>query len=215
MRRARLSGALCALVLANALAIAQTPGGSFADPLRACAAIAPEAERLACYDRIAGRPAPSPTEAVSPAAAAALPTSATPPTPAAAAPAPAAGSAAIGAAAVGAVQSRNAAALPAASATPLSARPPPTAQPQSFGLYSAEHPKPPPAPSALSARVIGVGSSPDGHQTVALEGGALWQLDEGDPLLAVGDTVTISRGALGSFLLQTPSERVHHVRRLH
>ena len=43
--------------------------------------------------------------------------------------------------------------------------------------------------------------------TVTLDGGALWELvDDSDPLLAVGDTVTITRAALGSYLMQHPDE---------
>lgn len=44
--------------------------------------------------------------------------------------------------------------------------------------------------------------------TVSLEGGALWELSEADPLLAEGDTVTIKRAALGSYLMRTPSKRL-------
>jgi hypothetical protein len=50
---------------------------------------------------------------------------------------------------------------------------------------------------------------------VLLDGDALWELDEADPLLAVGDVVTITRAALGSYLMQTPTRRLHRVRRLH
>jgi hypothetical protein len=51
--------------------------------------------------------------------------------------------------------------------------------------------------------------------TVTLDGGALWELvDDSDPLLAVGDTVTIKRAALGSYLMSTPTKRTHRVRRL-
>jgi hypothetical protein len=66
----------------------------------------------------------------------------------------------------------------------------------------------------LTVRVIKLGKTIDGRPTVTLEGGALWLLDEKDPLLEVGDTVTISRGFLGSFLLETPTKRLHHVRRI-
>jgi hypothetical protein len=51
--------------------------------------------------------------------------------------------------------------------------------------------------------------------TVSLAGGALWVLDDADPLLTVGETVTITRAALGSYLMKTPSQRTHRVRRLH
>jgi hypothetical protein len=69
--------------------------------------------------------------------------------------------------------------------------------------------------SSLQAHVVNVGSSPNGHQTATLEGGAVWELLDPDPLLATGDAVTIRRASLGSFVMETPSRRTHHVRRLH
>lgn len=148
-----------------------------------CASINDDVQRLACYDKQAGRGA-------APAAAA----------PAAVAPAAAAPAAAV-------PQQPTAPSAVAASS--------PSPAPQSFGLYSAEHPKPPPANRKLEARVIGLGASADGRMTVSLEGGAVWELrDEEDPLLAAGDTVTIRRGTLGSFLMDTPTKRTHRVRRL-
>jgi hypothetical protein len=121
-----------------------------------------------------------------------------------------------------------AAAAPPASAAAASAPPAPAAQSgaaakpvagaaaaTSFGSYSAEHPKTAPAlPQTLSARVTAMGKTIDGRPTVTLEGGALWLLDEVDPLLTVGDTVKISRGTFSSFLLETPTKRLHHVRRI-
>ncbi len=169
--------------------------------LEECAVIASDAARLACYDRIAGREAagPASTPAVTvPAAAAAV---------APAAPAPASLTLASPAAAPAPAAASVTAAAPAAAAT---AAPPK----QSFGLYAAEHPPPPPAARSMTARVVEVGTSVGGHMTVGLEGGQLWELDDADPLLAVGDTVTITRAALGSFLLQTPTSRSHRVRRL-
>lgn len=62
---------------------------------------------------------------------------------------------------------------------------------------------------------MSVGKSSSGRQTVLLDGGALWELDETDPLLAVGDTVTITRAALGSYLMRTPTRRLYRVHRLH
>jgi hypothetical protein len=50
--------------------------------------------------------------------------------------------------------------------------------------------------------------------TVSLEGGAVWELADPDPLLTVGETVTITRAALGSYLMHTASKRSHRVRRL-
>ena len=62
---------------------------------------------------------------------------------------------------------------------------------------------------------MGLGKSASGRTTVALEGGQLWELDDPDALLAAGDTVSISRAALGSFMMLTPAKRTHRVRRLH
>jgi len=153
-----------------------------------CAAISSAPERLACYDRLAGHTGAN----------VAGPAAATPP---AAAAAPAAG----------AVPVPNAAAAPASAPAPAA-----TAKaPASFGLYAAEHPAPPPSAADLSARVTALGVSDSGRMTVALEGGAVWELAEADRLLAVGDIVDIRRAALGSFLMVTPSKRMHRVRRLH
>jgi len=205
MRRSTLARAVAAACAA--IAASQASAGPQED-LSACGAIVEAAERLACYDRLAGRPAPAaakPSVVAPPAAAgpaappapapAALP--ANPPVPAAAA-------------------SPKSGAPPAAAAKPApAAGQPPAADAKSFGSYSAEHPTGAPAVAqTLSARVIALGKTIDGRPTVTLEGGALWLLDERDPLLDVGDTVTLSRGALGSFLLETPTRRLHHVRRI-
>jgi len=150
------------------LACAEQPAAP-AVPQAPCASINDDVQRLACYDKQAGRGA---------APAAAVPQTPTPPS-----------------------------AIAPASSLPA---------PQAFGLYSAEHPKAPPAKGKLEARVIALGASGDGRPTVTLEGGAVWELrDEEDPLLAVGDTVLIRRAALGSFLMDTPTKRTHRVRRLH
>jgi len=93
--------------------------------------------------------------------------------------------------------------------------PPPAAlpPPESFGLYQAEHPKAPTRP-ALTAKVTALGVRPNGHQSVTLEGGQLWELDSSDPLLATGDSVTIKRALLGSFMLKTPTGRTYRAYRI-
>ena len=106
---------------------------------------------------------------------------------------------------------------PAAIRAPSSSAPPsPSAAPpkESFGLYVAEHPAPPKPVAAFTGKVVGLGVSSNGRLTVALEGGQLWELDGPDPLLANGDSVTINRGAFGSFLMTTPSGRTDRLRRL-
>jgi hypothetical protein len=152
--------------------------------LHACAVIATASERLACYDQLAGRPAQNSGMAAAPA-------------PASAPVAPLAGA--------------PVAAPAAPTAAAAAAAPPP---PASFGLYSAEHPLPPLAPTQ-QAHVVSTGTSAGGRMTVTLDTGGLWELEDGDPLLAVGDMVTLRRASLGSFMMDTPSKRSHRVRRLH
>jgi len=170
---------------------AAQPGAVPQSALQTCASIAPDSDRLACYDRLAGRAVPSAAAPlVRASATAAVPAVATTPAPVAV--------------------------VPVATASP--AAPVPVAPPQAaFGLYEAEHPKPPPVAltRSLEARVLGLGRTTAGRMSVSLEGGAVWELDQADPLLAIGDTVTLTRAAFGSYLLHTPTGRTHRVERLH
>jgi hypothetical protein len=180
-------------VVFAALAASQASAGPPED-LSACGAIPDPTERLACYDRLAGRSA-APVPLAPKTSTAVPPLPASPASPATVAvpvsppPAPA---------------QTGAAARPAA----------PAAEAKSFGAYSAEHPTAPEVPQSLTVRVTALGKTIDGRPTMTIEGGALWLLEEKDPLLAIGDTVSISRGLLGSFLLETPTRRLHHVRRI-
>jgi hypothetical protein len=99
----------------------------------------------------------------------------------------------------------------------LPAAQPPTAvtPKKSFGLYTAEHPAPPKTEPSHTAKIVMVGMSSNGRPTVTLEGGELWELDASDPLLAEGNSVMITRGVFGSFLLTTPTGRTHRVQRIH
>jgi hypothetical protein len=183
------------LSVASAEPPATVPPGE----LQRCARLSADRERLACYDQLAGRAAQSAPAPLAHAAGAAGPA------PAAAARAePALAGSTPAAAAAGASAG-------AATGTAEAAAPPPGT---SFGSYAAEHPKPPPVANSLEAPIAALGKSASGHTTISLEGGAVWELDEPDPLLRVGDVVTIERAALGSYILHTPSKRAHRAHRL-
>jgi len=176
-----------ALIPVTALAADPAPPAVSQSALQACAALTTEAARLACYDQLAGR------------------------APVAAAPAPAAAPAAKGRPAA------PGAAAPAAPAATGAAVPPPSpvpASPEAFGLYSAEHPKALAPARSESLKVLDMSHSRNGYLLLQLEGGQLWELHDGDPLLANGDTVTVRRAAMGSFLVTTPSGRSLRAKRL-
>jgi hypothetical protein len=182
------------LVLSTAILAACAAGGALAeDPngLTQCSSISNTAERLACYDRLAGR----------------APASKAPPSsPTAAAPAAAPVSAA------------PAAAAPAA-ATPVPAR---ASTADDFGLSKVQKERANGADSSspaeiksITARVTGFRKGPSGRPRVLLDNGQSWEYEEdGDYLLAVGDSVTIRRASLGSYLLVTPARLIHRVRRI-
>lgn len=103
---------------------------------------------------------------------------------------------------------------PAALAGPAAAAPAAGSK-EAFGLYHAEHPAAfPSTVDSVTAKVIGLAYDAYGRETVSLEGGPMWQLAGTDALLANGDSVTIKRASLGSYILTTPSGRTHRVRRL-
>jgi hypothetical protein len=90
----------------------------------------------------------------------------------------------------------------------------PTVVPEKvFGL-SAMQRGPVEEVKAITGKVTRFGQSKDGKPTIALDNDQVWELDSSNPLLVVGDAVTIRRAALGSFLLTTPQKRTHHARRL-
>lgn len=190
----------CLALCLVAPAAADTASGGEEPTLRSCAAIAAPADRLACYDALARQEGLTPPPAP-PAAAVAAPVP-----PAAAAQPPS--SAAV---------SGNGATAPAAAAASLApaAAPAPGLSPeQAFGLYNAEHVVLTSKVQSITARVVGVHTGARGYPVVDLDGGQSWALGDPDPLLAAGDTVTIRRASFDSFLLTTPTRRVHRARRL-
>jgi hypothetical protein len=184
-RRLALSTAILAACAAGG-ALAEDPNG-----LTQCSSITNTAERLACYDRLAGRASASKAQPSSPAAAApaAAPVSAAP-----------------------------AASAPAA-ATPVPAG---ASTAKDFGLSKVQKERADGAASgspaeikSITAQVTGFRKGPNGRPRVLLDNGQSWEYEEdGDYLLAVGDSVTIRRASLGSFLLVTPTRLIHRVRRI-
>ena len=164
-----------------------------ANDLNTCAAIPSQSERLACYDKLAGRgpavTAPNSTGTQAPAT-----------TP-------------------NAARTRATPAAPPTSETaaqPAPATPPTTVVPkEAFGIYKEEHPVVAKSETnSITAKVAGVSYDPYGRETITLQEGGVWQLDGSDALLASGDSVTIKRATFGSYVLTTGSGRTHHVRRL-
>jgi hypothetical protein len=95
-------------------------------------------------------------------------------------------------------------------ASPVAAAPKET-----FGLYSAEHPHPNVAKAAaVTLKIASIANGSSGHPIATMEGDQVWELDGPDPLLKSGDTVTIDRGVLGSFIMTTPAGRIHRLHRL-
>ncbi len=72
------------------------------------------------------------------------------------------------------------------------------------------------APARIAARVQSVTRTRVGQMVVTLDNGQIWQQGNGEPdvRLDVGDTVTIKKAALGSYILSTPAGRSFRVRRL-
>ena len=67
----------------------------------------------------------------------------------------------------------------------------------------------------VTAKVAAFGRSPNLRTQVTLDNGQMWEYqDDPDPLLSIGDSVTIKHGTLGSFLLLTPAKLSHRVRRI-
>ena len=67
----------------------------------------------------------------------------------------------------------------------------------------------------MEAKIVKLGNMADGSLFISLDNSQGWrQLNERELLLKVGDTVKITRGALGSFQLVAPNGRSAKVRRV-
>lgn len=189
-------------VLAAPVSVAQPAG------LGDCRAIVDPAQRLACYDRLAGAPAGGPDSAAPAAPVADMPPAApaeqvpsapareggVPPAPApeSAAPPPAAAPAS--------------ARSPAAASAPAARPPAPAPDPDGFGAEqlpektAAEER----APDQIESRIVGEFSGWSGRTRFRLENGQVWQQAENDTYYWREDNpeVVIRKGVFGSYKLR-------------
>jgi hypothetical protein len=86
--------------------------------------------------------------------------------------------------------------------------------PSSFGLAPQPTPAAAQGPQKIKARVAGVSAGRQGNVTVILDNGQTWAVYEPDPVLQLGDAVTIRHAALGSYLLTTARRHSYRVQRL-
>ena len=70
------------------------------------------------------------------------------------------------------------------------------------------------AVETLQAKVAGIGRSAAARPTVALDNGQVWEVDASESPVELGQTVSIKRGAMSSYLLTTPRKRSYHARRI-
>lgn len=159
-----------------------------ADRGEECTRIKADRERLACFDTAFRVPQAIASQAVAPVAAGAAVT------PTAAAPA----------------------------AAPVAAPAPPAARSEDFGLNEAQKQKKAPPAEAprideITSTVAAAEKNANGAWRISLANGQVWlqSADMGKSVsIRPGDAVTISRGTMGSFFLETPSGRGLRVKRV-
>jgi hypothetical protein len=86
--------------------------------------------------------------------------------------------------------------------------------PANFGLNRHQVEPHPGAPSAVKSIVSQMTEDRMHNITVVLDNGQTWAFIEPEPRLRPGDSVTIKRASLGSFLMLTPSRRSYRVERV-
>jgi hypothetical protein len=89
--------------------------------------------------------------------------------------------------------------------------------PKNFGFTQAQLHAAPAGPSKIQARIVRLIGDPTGRDYMELDNGQTWTFTEAneDARLGPGETVSIKRAALGSFMMTTASRHTFHVRRIH
>jgi len=86
--------------------------------------------------------------------------------------------------------------------------------PANFGLTRHQLKAVPAGPDSVKATVSQITEDRLNNVYLVLDNGQTWGFIEPDPRVRPGDSVTIKRAALGSFLMTTPSRRSYRVERL-
>jgi len=86
--------------------------------------------------------------------------------------------------------------------------------PANFGLNPRQVKMAPKGPDAIKAVVSTLTEDRLNHIYLVLDNEQTWNLLDPDPHVRPGDSVTIKRAALGSFLMTTPSRRSYRVERV-
>jgi len=105
----------------------------------------------------------------------------------------------------------TAAPVAAATATATATAPAAASPDAKFGLKESA---PKQDPVSLSARVVALVENTQGKVIITLDNNQKWEFQGPDSALGVGDEVTITTAALGSFLMTTPARHKLRVRRL-
>jgi hypothetical protein len=176
-----------------------------ASELVRCAAIAGGNERLACFEALTLVAAPG--VRIAPATVSAIAGG----TDAAAAPGAAQRSDAPASAPV--ARADAVAPVPAGQASPAARSANPD-DPVNFGLTKHQLKVAPAGPDSVKATVSQITEDRLSHVSLVLDNGQTWGFTDPDPRVRPGDTVTIKRAALGSFLMMTPSRHSYRVERL-
>jgi len=211
---------VCSLGLLLALPAGAAPVDS--GELARCHAMATRDERLDCYEAlaVAAQSAPTARAAATPTGAAAA--SASHPGPSESDAPSSAGPTAQGASRTAAnvaptsqVPGAPANSSPVAQSSAGTAHSADPNDPANFGLTRRQvEPHPGGAPSSVKSTVDQITENRLHKITVVLDNGQTWSFIEPDPRLRPGDSVTIKRASLGSFLMVTPSRRSFRVERV-
>jgi hypothetical protein len=163
-----------------------------ASELARCSALAGSNERLACYDALAASVLRGATSAVP-----------------AATPAPAASTTPVASVAPAAQTTPVAAAVAGQTARAVNPD-----DPANFGLTRQQLKAIPSGPDSIKGIVSQMTEDRLNNVVVVLDNGQTWTFVEQEPRVRPGDSVTIKRASLGSFLMVTPSRHSYRVQRL-